>query len=169
MQKKEFKYRQLKFILIWMLVLGAPFIWFVPDMLSPLGGVAYYMVNTLIMIIVVFVIWRLVNVLPGIQRTGYYWKENGKTVLEYGGKKERLDSVTELFLTDRHASSQGINLFVRNNGRKIEFLSEVLDRVTSVEDTSFYNIFYQVLTENPQLEQEKDIEGELIDYWYKAR
>ena len=169
MQKREFRYRKLRFILVWMLVLGAPFILFVPDLLSRIEGIAYYIANTLIMIVVVFVLWRLMNILPGIQRMGYYWKENGVTVLEYGGKKEILNSVTELFLTDRHALSQGINIFIRNSDRKIELLSEALDKETSIEETTFYNIFSQVLAENPQLVQEKDVFGESIDYWYKAR
>ena len=91
MQKREFGYRQLKFIVVWMLVLGTPFILFVPDLLARIEGVAYYIVNTLIMIVLVFVLWRLMNVLPGIQRKGYYWKENGITVLEYGGRIEKLN------------------------------------------------------------------------------
>lgn len=33
MQKREFRYRQLKFILAWMLLHAAPFILFVPDLL----------------------------------------------------------------------------------------------------------------------------------------
>ena len=169
MQKREFGYRQLKFIVVWMLVLGTPFILFVPDLLSRIEGVAYYIANTLIMIVLVFVLWRLMNVLPGIQRKGYYWKENGITVLEYGGRIEKLNSVTELLLTDKHASSQGINLLVRNSGRKIEFLSESMDKGTGIEDTSFYSIFSQILAENPHLEQEKDVWGEPIDYWYKVR
>ena len=57
MQKREFGYRQLKFIVVWMLVLGTPFILFVPDLLSRIEGVAYYIVNTLIMIVLVFVLW----------------------------------------------------------------------------------------------------------------
>ena len=91
MQKREFGYRQLKFIVVWMLVLGTPFILFVLDLLARIEGVAYYIVNTLIMIVLVFVLWRLMNVLPGIQRKGYYWKENGITVLEYGGRIEKLN------------------------------------------------------------------------------
>lgn len=169
MQKREFRYRQLRFIVVWMLALGAPFILLVPDLLYRIEGVKYYIVNISIMIVLVFVLWRLMNVLPGIQRKGYYWNENGITVLEYGGRIEKLNQVTELFLSDRHASSQGINLLVRNNGRKIELLSEALDKGTGIEDTSFYNIFSQILAENPHLEQEKDIWGESIDYWYKAR
>lgn len=70
MQKREFRYRQLKFILAWMLVLAAPFILFVPDLLSPIEGAAYYIANTLIMAVIVFVLWRFMNALPGIQRKG---------------------------------------------------------------------------------------------------
>ena len=110
MQKKEFKYRQMKYVVVWMLVLGAPFVLFVPDLLSQIDGTVYYIVNTLTMIFIVFVLWRLVNILPGVQRTGYFWKENGITVIEYGSKRAILNSVTELMLTDRHVSSQGINL-----------------------------------------------------------
>lgn len=168
MQKREFRYRQLKFILAWMLVPAAPFILFVPDLLTPIEGAAYYIANTLIMAVVVFGLWRLMNALPGIQRKGCYWKENGITVLAYGGRTEKLNAVTELMLTDGHASSQGINLLIRNNGRKIGFLSEALDKGTDIKDTSFYNIA-QVPLENPQLEQEKDINGDPIDCWYKAK
>lgn len=109
------------------------------------------------------------DILPGIKRKGYYWKEDGNTVIEYDGKRIRLNSVTELMLTDKHASSQGINLFILNNGRKIEFLSEALDKKTKIEDTAFYTIFSQVLAENPHLKQEKDVWKEPIDYWYKLR
>lgn len=169
MQKKEFKYRQMKYVVMWMLVLGAPFVLFVPDLLSQIDGTAYYIVNTLTMIFIIFVLWRLVNILPGVQRTGYFWKENGITVIEYGSKRAILNSVTELMLTDRHVSSQGINLLIRNNGRRIEFLSEPLDKGSSIDSTSLYNIFSQVLTENSRLKMENDSDGEPIDYWYKVR
>ena len=168
MQKKEFKYRQMKYVVVWMLVLGAPFILFVPDLLSQIDGTAYYIVNTLTMIFIIFVLWRLVNILPGVQRTGYFWKENGITVIEYGSKRVILNSVTELMLTDRHASSQGINLLIRNDGRRIEFLSEPLDKGSSIDSTSLYNIFSQVLAENSRLKMENDSDGEPIDYWYKV-
>lgn len=169
MQKKEFKYRQMKYVVVWMLVLGAPFILFVPDLLSQIDGTVYYIVNTLTMIFIIFVLWRLVNILPGVQRTGYFWKENGITVIEYGSKRAILNSVTELMLTDRHVSSQGINLLIRNNGRRIEFLSEPLDKGSSIDSTSLYNIFSQVLNENSRLKMENDSDGEPIDYWYKVR
>ena len=86
-------------------------------------------------------------------------------MLAYGGRTEKLNAVTELMLTDRHASSREISLLIRNNGRKIEILSEALDKGTDMKDTSFYNIYAQVLAENPQLEQEKAIDGDPIDYW----
>ena len=54
MQKKEFKYRQMKYVVVWMLVLGTPFILFVPDLLSQIDGTAYYIVNTLTMIFIIF-------------------------------------------------------------------------------------------------------------------
>ena len=58
-------------------------------------------------------------------------------MLAYGGRTEKLNAVTELMLTDRHASSRGISLLIRNNGRKIGFLSEALNKGTDMKDTSF--------------------------------
>lgn len=168
MEKKGFTYRNLKFVLIWMLIFGAPFIWLVPVLLEQIKGVMYYVTNVAIMIALAFVLWRVMNFLPGIRRTGYYWKENGVTVIEYGKKKEVLDSVSELLLTDIHASSRGINIFIRNRGKKIEFLSEALNNGTAIEDTVFYNMFSQILAENPHMKLEKDIWGYDIEYWYKA-
>ncbi|MCQ2567382.1 MAG: hypothetical protein MJ127_03150 [Mogibacterium sp.] len=110
----------------------------------------------------------MMDKLPGIKRKGYYWSENDITVIEYGGRRIVLNSVTELFLTDRHASSGGITLLIRNNGRKIEFLSEALDKGTRPEKTVFFDIYSQILSENPHLKQESDVFGEPIDYWYKA-
>ena len=66
------------------------------------------------------------------------------------------------------ASSQGINLLIRNDGRRIEFLSEPLDKGSSIDSTSLYNIFSQVLAENSRLKMENDSDGEPIDYWYKV-
>ena len=109
------------------------------------------------------------NTLPGIKQKGYYWKENGKTVIAFKNSVITLNSVTEIFLTDRHAFSRGVNLLIRNDGKKIEFLSEAINRDVKIEDTVFYNIYSQVLAENPQLEQEKDLEGQSIKYWYKKR
>lgn len=136
----------MKYVVVWMLVLGAPFVLFVPDLLSQIDGTAYYIVNTLTMIFIIFVLWRLVNILPGVQRTGYFWKESGITVIEYGSKRAILNSVTELMLTDRHVSSQGINLLIRNNGRRIEFLSEPLDKGSSIDSTSLYNIYERTMS-----------------------
>ena len=70
MQKREFRYRQLKFILAWMLLPAAPFILSVPDLLPLIEGAAYYIANTLIMAVIVCVLWRFMNALPGIQRKG---------------------------------------------------------------------------------------------------
>lgn len=169
MQKKEFSCRNLKIILVWMVTLGGPFIWFVPELLSNLRGASYYMANAAIIIVVVFILWKLMNTLPGIKQKGYYWKENGKTVIAFKNSVITLNSVTEIFLTDRHAFSRGVNLLIRNDGKKIEFLSEAINRDVKIEDTVFYNIYSQVLAENPQLEQEKDLEGQSIKYWYKKR
>lgn len=87
-------------------------------------------------------------------------------MIVYDGEKVVLDSVTELFLTDKHAFSQGINLLIRNNDRKIEFLSEALDKDVQIVETTFFTIISQRLAENPQLHQNKDIWNEPIDYWY---
>ena len=103
MQKKEFSCRNLKIILVWMVTLGGPFIWFVPELLSNLRGASYYMANAAIIIVVVFILWKLMNTLPGIKQKGYYWKENGKTVIAFKNSVITLNSVTEIFLTDRHA------------------------------------------------------------------
>ena len=63
----------------------------------------------------------------------------------------------------------GINIKIKNHGEKIEFLSEMIRNDTDIEDTPFYNLYSQILAENPQLEQEKDIWGNPIDYWYKSK
>lgn len=57
MQKKVFTYRRLRFVLIWMFVLGAPYIWFVPELLLSIKGMAYYVVNTILTIAVIFILW----------------------------------------------------------------------------------------------------------------
>lgn len=110
----------------------------------------------------------MMDSLPGIKRKGYYVNENGTIIIEYNRKKVALDDVTELMLTDRHASSRGVTLLIRNNGEKIELLSEDIDKNTNIEGIIFYEIFCAILRENPQLKQEKDIFGEPIDNWYKA-
>ncbi len=168
MQKKEFIYRSRPFILVWMLIFAGPYILFVPDFLGKIEGPLYYIVNTLLTIFIVFLLWKVMNNLPGIKRKGYYWKENGTTVIEYKGRMKKLDSVTELYLTEKGTFSRGISLLIRNNEEKIEFLSEKLNKNTIIEDTSYYNMFAQIHAENLHLKQEKDIWGESIDYWYKA-
>lgn len=87
-------------------------------------------------------------------------------MIVYDGEKVVLDSVTELFLTDKNAFSQGKNLLIRNNDRKIEFLSEALDKDVQIVETTFFTIISQRLAEKPQLHQNKDIWNESIDYWY---
>lgn len=158
------------YVFIWMLAIGGPLIWFVPDFfLERIEGPLFWILDILSVIVFVFIIWSIVSKLPGVTRNGYYYKSDGKTVLEYDKKTVVLDDVTEVMLTDRHASSKGINISITNHGKKIEFLSEMIRRGTDIEDTSFYNIYSQVLAENPHLEQEKDIWGDPIDYWYKAK
>lgn len=66
-------------------------------------------------------------------------------MIVYDGEKVVLDSVTELFLTDKHALSQGINLLIRNNDRKIEFLSEALDKDVRIVETTFLLLFHRDL------------------------
>ncbi len=152
-----------------MLLLGIPFALMIPDFLDWIPGILYYVINSLSTLIVVFIIWRMTDFLSGVQKTGYYWKENGRTVLSYDGQTEILDSATELFLSDRHVFSRGINLLIRNRGKKIEFLSESLEADTTIHTTAFYRLFSQVLDENLQLTAEEDVFGEKTDYWYKKK
>ena len=167
MQKNTFKYRSMKFVLLWMLIIGVPFIWFITDFLEVLGDPYYLIANVVIMIAFVFVLWSVVDKLPGVNKKGTYYKENGVTVIEYGNNKDYLINVTEIFLSDKHLTSQGINLSIKFDGKEIEFLSEKLSKSTEISDTDFYGVFVQVLAENPFLVQEKDIHGEPIEYWYK--
>ena len=167
--KKEFSYRKFWVVMLWAILILVPGMFFMPDFFEKADGILYYALNILITIVALFIFWRLTDYLPGIKMTGCYYRENGRTVLEYGGEKKILDNVEELMLTDRQASSRGIDLMIRNNGEKIDFLSEALSEDIDIETTVFYDIFTQVLEENPQLEIVKDIWGEDTDYWYKAK
>jgi len=72
LDKKRFKYRKLKYVMLWMLLLGVPFIIIVPEILDRMLGASYYFVNTAVMLVIVFLIWQLTDILPGIQREGRY-------------------------------------------------------------------------------------------------
>ena len=168
MEKKPFVYRRLWAVVIWMAIFYVPYIFFVPDFLDNLKGISYWIVNILSMLALMYCLWKLMNFLPGIVRTGYYWKDDGYTTIQWGDNTVCLDEVTELRLSDEISStSRGINLTFRNRGENIDFLSEALGLDTEIEDTVFYDIYAQVLAENPDLEPEKDIFGDVIDYWYK--
>ena len=120
-EKKQFIYRRQKYILLWMLLLGIPFALMIPDFLDWIPGILYYVINSLSTLIVVFIIWRMTDFLPGVQKTGYYWKENGRTVLSYDGQTEILDSVTELFLSDRHVFPGGSICSSATEGKRLNF------------------------------------------------
>lgn len=157
--RKQFIYRRFWVVMLWALLILVPGNIFMPDFFEKADGILYYALNILITLAALFVFWRLSDYLPGIKMTGCYYRENGRTVLEYGGEKKILDNVEELMLTDRHASSRGIDLMIRNNGEKIEFLSEALNEDIDIETTVFYDMFTQILEENPQLEIVKNIWG----------
>ncbi|MCF0132874.1 MAG: hypothetical protein HUJ72_03300 [Blautia sp.] len=78
-----------------------------------------------------------------------------------------MDAVEEIFLTGKYSLTKGIILRIHNNGKKIELPSQMLRDNEDISDTAFYTLFQQLLAENPQLKQEKDIHGNLIDCWYK--
>lgn len=166
MIRQAFTYSRLKIILIWMLVLSAPFIWYVPELLEFLKNPYYWIINTLIMCVLVFILWAVMDSLPSTRKTGAYWEEDGITVIEYETHKVCLSDVTEIFLC-KHALSYRMGLLIYNNGKKISFLSERHSKYTEIEDTEYYVLFSKILAENPLLIQEKDAYGDPISYWYK--
>ena len=166
MKRKNFTYSGRTIELIWMLVLSTPFIWFVPELLDFLRNPYYWIVNSSIMCAWVYVLWIIIGKMPGTSKTGSYWREEGVTIIEYGKKKAYLFDITEIFLC-KSPITRRVILLIRNNGEKIQFLSERLEANYSMEDTDFYLLYVQVLEENPHLVQEKDIWGEPIEYSYK--
>ena len=167
MSKRSFIYRSKKFIYIWCILIGLPFIFLFTDGFAFLNDKAYFAFNVIGTIVVVLLIFRFIDILPGIKRTGYYWKENGRTIIEYNGNTIPMDAVEEIFLTGKYSLTKGIILRIHNNGKKIELPSQMLRDNEDISDTAFYTLFQQLLAENPQLKQEKDIHGNLIDCWYK--
>ena len=168
MVKYSFKYRRMKYILLWMFFLGAPFIWFLPEALEFLANPYYWIINTIAMVLVIFVLWSLMDKLPGITKEGWYWMDDGCIVIEYNARKVYLNNVTELMLTDKHQLSKGINLLIRNDSEKIEFLSEKIGKSTRIEDTDFYQLFSVIRAEFPLLIHETDVFDEPIENWYKT-
>ena len=166
MEKRIFIYSGRIIELIWMLVLSVPFIWFIPELLDFLRNPYYWIVNTTIMCAWVYVLWIIISKLPGTSKAGSYYKEDDITIIEYGKKKACLFDVTEIFLC-KSPITRRVILLIRNNGEKIQFLSERLEANYSMVDTDFYLLYVQVLEENPHLVQEKDIWGEPIEYFYK--
>lgn len=117
MEKKPFRYRNRAIAIMWILIVGIPIGWFVPEILSSLVG------NIIVSIGLVFFLLRNINNLPGVSQVGYYGKENGVTQIEYAGKSLRLNHVNSIFLSDKSIISQGVILQIQNNGKKITFLS----------------------------------------------
>lgn len=167
MEKKHFTYNRRFITLMWFLVLSIPVIWFVQELLEFLRNPFYWIVNSLIMCGWIYVLWIIIEKLPGTSRTGSYWKEDGVTIIEYGENKVYLSGVTEICLC-KSPIPRRVILQIRNNGENIKFISERLAEKFNMEDTGFYFLYAQALAENPHLVQEKDIWGEPIEYWYKA-
>ena len=167
MEKKSFTYNRRFIASIWFLVLSIPVIWFVPELLEFIRNPYYWIVNSLIMCAWIYVLWIIIEKLPGTSRTGSYWKEDDITIIKYGENRVRLYEITEICLC-KSPIPRRVILQIRNNGENIKFLSERLEENFSMEDTDFYHLYAQVLAENPHLIQEKDIWGEPIEYWYKA-
>lgn len=167
MEKRNFTYNRRIITLIWMLVLSTPFIWFMPELLDFLSNPYYWIVNSFIMCAWVYVLWIIIGKMPCTSKTGSYWKEDGVIIIKYGKKKVCLFDIAEIFLC-KSSITRRVILLIRNNGKKIKFLSERLEENYSMEDTEFYFLYAQILVENPHLVQEKDAFGEPIEYWYKA-
>lgn len=167
MEKKHFTYNRRFITVIWFLVLSTPFIWFVPELLEFLRNPFYWIVNSLIMCAWIYVLWIIIEKLPGTSRIGSYWKGDGVTIIEYGENKVCLSEITEICLC-KSPISRRVILQIKNNGENIKFISERLEKNFSMEDTDFYFLYAQVLADNPHLVQEKSICGEPIEYWYKV-
>lgn len=166
MEKRNFTYSSRFVTLIWFLALSIPVIWFVPELLDFLIDPFYWIVNSLIMVAWIYVLWIIIDKLPGTSRTGSYWEEDGVTIIEYSKNQACLSAVTEICLC-KPLITRRVILKIKNNNENIIFLSERLEENFSMEDADFYHLYDQVLAENPHLIQEKDVWGEPIEYWYK--
>lgn len=167
-QKKEFTYLNKRIREIYYLVFGLPIALFIPATIEWLEGPLYWIVN-FIMLMAIMLIAGLISgtdKLPRVKRKGHYWKEDGRTAIETEKYKVVLDDVREIYISDRSNLTKSVLFSIKNGDKEYEFMSEVL-KSKDMEDTSFYNMFGQILAENPSLEQEKDIFKEPIPYWYK--
>lgn len=115
----------------------------------------------------IYVLWIIIEKLPGTSKIGAYWVEEDEIIVEYGNNRVCLSDVTEICLVKSPITSRVI-LQIKNSGGNIKLLSERLEMDFSIEDTDFYPLYAQVLVENPNLVQEKDFLGEPIEYCYKA-
>ena len=130
MDKKQFKYRDRDNGFIWTFVFMIPIIYTMvavcPLLLKKLNSWTYISISQditnimlgilegIIIMIMLSLIWRIVNVLPLVVKTGYFWKEEENVVIEYNKKKVVLDNITELYYENRDLIEHGVRLYIRN-------------------------------------------------------
>ena len=162
--KKEFRYRDKKICRIWAVAIMAFYICIVPEILKLSINATWAFINNVVAVaLIVFVLIGREDKLLGGNKIGYYWKENGRTVIELGRKRILLNQVTELQLVEKKKQHQ---LYIRNNEDNVEITSMIAKKDTRIEDTVLYDLFSQILNENPQLVQEENLDGAPIEYWY---
>ena len=140
------------------------YICIVPEILKLSINATWAFINNVVAVaLIVFVLIGREDKLLGGNKIGYYWKENGRTVIELGRKRILLNQVTELQLVEKKKQHQ---LYIRNNEDNVEITSKITKKDTRIEDTVLYDLFSQILNENPQLVQEENLDGAPIEYWY---
>ena len=140
------------------------YICIVPEILKLSINATWAFINNVVAVaLIVFVLIGREDKLLGGNKIGYYWKENGRTVIELGRKRILLNQVTELQLVEKKKQHQ---LYIRNNEDNVEITSMIAKKDTRIEDTVLYDLFSQILNENPQLVQEENLDGAPIEYWY---
>ena len=121
-----------------------------------------FIINIVAVALLVIVLIGREDKMMGGNKTGYYWKED-RTVIELGRKRILLNQVTELQLVEKNKQHQ---LCIRNSEDNVEITSMIAKKDTRIEDTVLYDLFSQILNENPQLVQEENLDGTPIEYWY---
>lgn len=133
--------------------------------LADINDIIFLLINAVLAILGATLYYKYTENTPLFLKKGYCWIENGVVFIQTAKKVYEIKNVTWLrgCTTSAYGSKAGM-LIVKHEKLKTILFSKSSSTNTSFSATQLYPVFQAILSNNPQLKKDAD-----LDDWYEAK
>jgi len=131
----------------------------------------YFVICTAICILLLVLVYRITAGMEQLyMRKGTCIAQDGTFTVRMGNRVTTIKNVREVMLFERSIWSSKFSLFqVKGDGGRIAVYGAPFAEGETLDESELYRVLEYVLSDNPDLVQETDMNGNPIEYWYTRK